>query len=152
MSANALAIAPRDDGDRTRDREAKARERERDSVEKKRKIVKSLRAGNHETVACKSAGLGARAYKDWVAGDSDFRDECERACAECEIEWGDNVKSKEKDSDIKRWQWLLERRFMGRWGRSENMRTEGLGVAEKIGESDELMREVQAVAAARLGR
>jgi hypothetical protein len=92
------------------------------------RIVRALRAGNFPDVAARHAGVHPATYRRWMqrgdpAGEDPedepfrrFRAEVERALADAEMLYLGLVARAAQDGSASAGQWVLERRWRGRWG------------------------------------
>ena len=93
--------------------------------ETREKILGALRAGNYRVAACKFAGISDETFRRWVnAGKAgqpeyvDFVEQVKQAEAQAEASLVATIRKAAGDH----WQaaaWLLERKYVTRWGRRD---------------------------------
>ena len=93
--------------------------------ETREKILNALRAGNYRVAACKFAGISEETFRRWMnagkAGDPgyvDFVEQVKQAEAQAEASLVATIRKAAGDH----WQaaaWLLERKYVTRWGRRD---------------------------------
>lgn len=93
--------------------------------ETREKILNALRAGNYRVAACKFAGISNDTFGRWMragnAGEqpfAEFADQVKQAEAQAEASLVATIRKAAGDH----WQaaaWLLERKYVTRWGRRD---------------------------------
>lgn len=93
--------------------------------ETREKIINALRAGNYRVAACKFAGIDNRTFLRWMKagsegqeGFAEFVDQVKQAEAQAEASLVATIRKAAGDH----WQaaaWLLERKYVTRWGRRD---------------------------------
>jgi len=87
-------------------------------------ILAILRLGHFREVAARKVGIAPSTLSSWISQDDELRRQVEEAEADLEIRILRTVKDRARD-DAKAAQWLLERRFRQRWGRTGPGRHDG---------------------------
>ena len=94
--------------------------------ETREKILGALRAGNYRVAACKFAGISDETFRVWInagkrgdpGGYVEFLEQVKQAEAQAEASLVATIRKAAGDH----WQaaaWLLERKFVTRWGRRD---------------------------------
>ena len=93
--------------------------------ETREKILSALRAGNYRVAACKFAGISDETLRDWInrgkRGEPaylEFLEQVKQAEAQAEASLVATIRKAAGDH----WQaaaWLLERKYVTRWGRRD---------------------------------